>query len=116
MEIYGCDAAGGNELSEPIPILRTNFSTLEKTECYFCQAGMPKNCFCTVECDNGQRILDGKRLCGDTFCFLLRERWNKLQDNLTICMNYFISKEVATTDPEKDVEAANNVEAMSVDI
>ena len=35
MEIDGCNAIGGDELSETIPILRTKFSTLEKTECYF---------------------------------------------------------------------------------
>ena len=34
-EIDGCNESGGNELSEPIPILRTKFSTLEKTECHF---------------------------------------------------------------------------------
>ena len=69
METDGCNATGGNELSEPIPILRTKFSTLEKTECYFCQAGIPTNYYCTVECDNGQRSLDGKRVCGDTIMF-----------------------------------------------
>ena len=67
VETYGCNANCGNELSEPIPILLTKFSTLEKTECYFCQAGMPTNYYCTVECDNGQRSLDGKRVCGDDF-------------------------------------------------
>ena len=69
METYGCNATGGNELSEPIPILLTKFFNLEKTECFFCHAGMPTNCYCTVECDNGQIILDGKRVCGDAFCF-----------------------------------------------
>ena len=99
METDGCNATGGNELSEPIPILRTKFSNLEKTECYFCQVGMPTNYYCTVECDNGQRSLDGKRLCGDAFCFLCRERWNILQEKLTIFINCFNSKEVATMDP-----------------
>ena len=42
METDGCNANGGNELSEAVPILRTKLSTLEKTECYFCQAGMSK--------------------------------------------------------------------------
>ena len=69
MEIDGCNATGGNELSEPIPILFTKFSTLDNTECYFCQSGMPTNYYCTVECDNSQRSLDGKRVCGDNFCF-----------------------------------------------
>ena len=67
VETDGCNTTGGNELSEPIPILRTKFSTLEKTECSFCQAGMPTNYYCTVECDNGQRSLDGKRVCGNAF-------------------------------------------------
>ena len=31
-------------------------------------------------------------------------------------MNSFNSKEVATTDPEKDAEAVKNVEAISVDL
>ena len=66
-ETDACNATGGNELGKPITILRTKFSTLEKTECYFCQAGMPNNYYCTVECDNGQRSLDGKRVCGDAF-------------------------------------------------
>ena len=69
MGTYGCNATGGNELSDPIPILRNKFSTLENTECYFCQDGMPTNYYCTVECDNGQISLDGKRVCGDAFCF-----------------------------------------------
>ena len=116
METDGCNATGGNELSDPIPILRTKFSTLEKTECSFCQASMPNNYYCTVECDNGQRNLDGKRVCGYAFCFLCRERWNISQEKLNICINCFKSKEVATTDPEKDAEAANNVEATSVGI
>ena len=69
METDGCNATGGNELSKPIPILRTKLSTLEKTECFFFQSVMPTNYYCTVECDNGQRILYGKRLCEDAFCF-----------------------------------------------
>ena len=69
VEIDGCDATGGSELSEPIPILRTKFSTLEKTKCSFCQAGMPTNYYCTVVCDNVQISLDSKRVCGDGFCF-----------------------------------------------
>ena len=44
----GCNATGDNELSEPIPILRTKFFTLDKTECYFCQYGMSTNYYCTV--------------------------------------------------------------------
>ena len=72
MEIDGCNATGGNELSEPIPILCTKFCTLEKTECSLCQAGMPTNYYCTVECDNGQRILDSKIVCGVPFVFLCR--------------------------------------------
>ena len=67
VETYGCNETCGNELSEPIPILRNKFFTLEKTECYFCQAGMPTNYYCTVEYDNGQRSLDEKRVCGDDF-------------------------------------------------
>ena len=67
MEIDGCNATGGNELSEPIPILSTKFSTLENTECSFCQAGVSTNYYCTVGYDNGQIILDGKRVCGDDF-------------------------------------------------
>ena len=55
-----CNVTDGNELSDPIPILRTKFYTLEKTECSFCQSGMPTNYYCTLECDNGQRSLDGK--------------------------------------------------------
>ena len=116
METDGCNATGGNELSETIIILRNKFSTLEKTECSFCQADMPTNYYCAVECDNSQRSLDRKRVCGDAFCFLCRERWNILQEKLTICMNCINSKEVATTDPEKDAEAAKNVEAVSIDI
>ena len=84
METDGCNATGGNELSEPITILRTKFSTLEKTECSFCQAGTPTTYYCTVECDNGQRILDRKRVCGDAFSFLCRNRWNISQEKLTI--------------------------------
>ena len=60
MEKDGCNATGGNELSEPITILRTKFSTLDKTEYSFYQAGMPTNYYCTVEYDIGQRSLDGK--------------------------------------------------------
>ena len=62
-----------------------------------------------MECDNGQRILDA-------FCFYCEERWNIFQDTLTICIHCFNNKEVETTDPEKYAEAANNVEAVSVDI
>ena len=76
METDGCNETGGNELSDPIPILHTKFSTLEKTECSFCQAGMSTNYYCTAECDNGQRSLDRKRECGDAFCVFCRERWN----------------------------------------
>ena len=43
------------------------------------------------------------------------QRWNISQEKLTICINLFNSKEVATTYPEKDAEAAKNVEAASVD-
>ena len=71
METDGCNETGGNELSETSPILRTKFSTLENTECSLCQAGMPTNYYCTVECDNGQRSLDSKRVCGDDFCFFM---------------------------------------------
>ena len=67
VETDGCNATGGNELSDPIPILRTKFSTLEKTECSFCQASIPTNYYCKVECDNGQRSLDGERVCGCDF-------------------------------------------------
>ena len=77
---------------------------------------MTTNHYCTVECDNGQRSLDGKIVCGDAFCFLCGERWNTSQEKLTICINFFNSKEVATMDPDKDAEAANNVEASSVDL
>ena len=83
---------------------------------FFWQAGMPTNYDCTVECDNGQRILDVKRVCGGSFCFLCSERWNISQEKLTTCINCFNSKEVETTDPEKYAEAAKNVEAASVDI
>ena len=62
-----CNATGGNEFSETIPILHTKISILDKTECYFCQSGMSTNYYCTAECDNVQRSLDGKRLCGDAF-------------------------------------------------
>ena len=55
------------KLSKPIPILRTKFSTLEKTECSIFQAGIPNNYYCTVECDNGQMIFDSKIVCGDAF-------------------------------------------------
>ena len=67
VKTYGCNATGGNELSEPIPILITKLSTLDTTECSFCQAGMPTNYYCTVKFDNGQRSLDEKRVCGDAF-------------------------------------------------
>ena len=87
VETYGCNETGGNELSETTPILRTKLSTLEKTECSFCQAGMSTNYYCTVECDNGQRSLDGKRVCGDANCVFCRERWNIYQDKLTIYIN-----------------------------
>ena len=50
------------------------------------------------------------------FVFLCRERWNISQEKLTICINCFNRKEVATTDPEKDTEAANNVQAKYVDL
>ena len=69
METDGCNATGGNKLSEPIPILCNKFSTLDKTECSFCQSDMPTNYYCTVECDNGQRILDKKTVCGDAFFY-----------------------------------------------
>ena len=39
-----------------------------------------------------------------------------MQEKLTICINSFNSKEVATMDTEKDAEAAKNVEAVSVDL
>ena len=42
--------------------------------------------------------------------------WNISQEKLTICINFFNSKEVETTDPEKDAEAAKNVEDASVDL
>ena len=42
--------------------------------------------------------------------------WNISQEELTVCINCFVCEEVATTDPEKDAEAAKNVEAASVDI
>ena len=116
LETDGCNATGGNELSEPIPILRTKFSTLENTECYFFQAGMSTNYYCTVECDNGQIILDSKRVWGDSFCVFCRERLNILQEKLNICINCFNRKEVATTDTETYAEAAKNVEATFVDI
>ena len=76
LEIDECNATGSNELSELIPILRTKFSTLKKTERCFFQAGMPTNYYCTMECDNGQRSLDRKRVCGDDFFVLCKERWN----------------------------------------
>ena len=60
---------------------------------------MSTNYYCTVECDNGQIILDGKRVCGDAFCVLCRESWNVSQEKLTICINLFNRKEVSTTDP-----------------
>ena len=103
-------------MSEPIPILLTKFSTLENIECSFFQAGIPTNYYCKVECDNVKRSLDRKRVCGDAFSFLCRKRWNISQEKLTICINFFNRKEVATTDPEKDAEAANNVEATYVDL
>ena len=99
METDGCNATGGNELSEPIPILCTNFATLDNTDCSFCQAGMPTNYYFTVEYDNSQRSLDMKILYGDAFCFLCRERWNISQEKLTICISCVNSKEVATMDP-----------------
>ena len=77
---------------------------------------MPANYYCTVECDNGQRSLDSKRVCGVAFCFLCRERWDISQEKLNICINCFNRKEVATTDPDKDAEAVKNVEDASVDI
>ena len=92
VETDGCTATGGNELSEPITIRRTKFSTLEKTECYFFQAGIPTNYYFTVEYDNDQRSLNGKRLCVDDLYFLYRERWNISQEKLTICINYFNKK------------------------
>ena len=39
-----------------------------------------------------------------------------MQDKLTICINCFNGKEVTTTDPEKDAEAAKIVEAASFNI
>ena len=81
METYGCNATGGNELSEPIPILSTKFSTLDNTECSFCQSGISTNYYCTEECDNGQRSLDGKKLCGGAFCVFCREGWNIFKRN-----------------------------------
>ena len=39
-----------------------------------------------------------------------------MQEKLTTCINLFDSKEAATTDPEKYAEAANNVEAASVNL
>ena len=69
VETDGCNATRGNELSEPIPILRTKFSTLEKNECSFCQSGMPTNYYFTVECDNVQISLEVKIVCGYAFCF-----------------------------------------------
>ena len=77
---------------------------------------MPTNYYCTVEFDNCQRSLEVKIVCWDAICFLCREMWNISQEKLTICINLSNSKEVATTDPEKDAEPANNVEAESVDI
>ena len=74
VETYACNKTGGNELRYPIPILSTKFSTLEKTECHFFQAGMSKNYYCTVECDNGQRSLDGKIVRGGAFYDFCRER------------------------------------------
>ena len=41
---------------------------------------------------------------------------NIFQDNLTIFINCFNRKEVATTDPEKYAEAAKNVEDESIDL
>ena len=75
----------GNKLSEPIPILRTKCSTFKHTGCSFCQAGMSTNDYCTVECDNGQRTLDGKRVCGAAFCIFCKEKWNIGQDGLYLC-------------------------------
>ena len=48
--------------------------------------------------------------------FFCSKRWNISQEKLTIYINCFNSKELETTDPEKDADAANNVEATSVDI
>ena len=70
MEIDRCNTSGGNELSEPITILRTKFSTLDKTECYFFQAGMTINYYCTLEFDNGHKSLYGKRVCRDAFFYV----------------------------------------------
>ena len=69
-----------------------------------------------MACDNGQSSLDGKRVCGDAFCFLCRERRNISQEKLTICIHCFNSKEISTTDNDKDAEAAKNVEASYVDL
>ena len=46
--------------------------------------------------------------------FKCRARWNISQEKVTICNNWFNSKEVATTDYEKDSEAAKNLEAKPV--
>ena len=48
--------------------------------------------------------------------FKCRERWNISQEKLTICLNCFNIKEVATTYPKKYAEAEKNVEAKYVDI
>ena len=111
-----CNATSGTELSEPIPILCTKFSNLDKTECYFFQAGISTYYYCTVGCYNTQRSLDGKIVCGDAFCVFCREMWNISQEKLTVCINFFNSKEVATKYPGKYAEAANNVEATSFNI
>ena len=60
METDGCNATGGNVLSETIPILRTKFSTLEKPEYSFCQYGMPTNYYFKVECDMFREVWTGK--------------------------------------------------------
>ena len=67
VETYGCNVTVGNELSDPIPILCTKFCTLENTEFYFCQSGMPTNYYYTVECDIGHISLYVKRVCGGAF-------------------------------------------------
>ena len=48
--------------------------------------------------------------------FLCRERWNIPQQKISICINFFNIKEVATMGPEKYAEAAKNVEAASSDL
>ena len=77
---------------------------------------MSNSYYCTVGCDNTQRSLDGKIVCGDAFCVFCRERWNISQEKLTVCINFFNSKEVATKYPDKYAEAAKNLEATSFNL